>query len=197
MLDALEIGEAAVIGVSLGSWVGARLALDHPDRVTHLVMVAPAGVVVDPEAEKEFGADVRRRRQGAAQAPSWESVKTAMGRLMLDPEDLIDDLVGVRLRIYEQPEMAAAMGHLLAFSLGGQDLSREEWARLQQPIMIVAAVDAPNMFLDNARLLAQIVPTGQLVELTGCDHWAQFERADEFNRLARRFLADRAVEAAV
>ena len=40
-----------------------------------------------------------------------------MGRLMLDPEDLIDDLVGVRLRIYEQPEMAAVMGNLLAFLL--------------------------------------------------------------------------------
>ena len=196
VLDALDIGQAAVIGVSLGSWVGARLALDHPDRVTHLVMVAPAGVIVDPEAEKEFGADVRRRRRGAAQAPSWESVKTAMGGLMLDPEDLIDDLVGVRLRIYEQPEMPAVMGHLLAFTAGGQDLSREEWAWLKQPVMIIAAVDAPNMFFDNARLLAQIVPNAQLVELTGCDHWAQFERADEFNRLIRRFLVGRPVGAA-
>ncbi|HEX5595205.1 MAG TPA: alpha/beta hydrolase [Micromonosporaceae bacterium] len=197
VLDALDIDEAAIIGVSLGSWVGARMALDHPDRVTHLVMVAPAGIIVDPEAEKVFAADVRRRRQGAAQAPSWESVKTAMGRLMLDPENLIDDLVGVRLRIYEQPEMAAAMSHLLAFSLGGQNLSYEEWASLDQPAMIIAAVGAPNMFLDNARHLAQIVPNAQLVELTGCDHWAQFERADEFNRLTRRFLTVREVSTAI
>lgn len=188
VLDALGVDQAAVIGVSLGSWVGARLALDHPDRVTRLVMVAPAGIVVDPEEEKEFGADVRRRRQGAAQAPSWESVTTAMGRLMLNPEDLIDDLVGVRLRIYEQPEMAAAMGHLLAFTSGGQDLSRAEWAQLQQPVLVIAAVDAPNMFLDNARLLAQVIPNAELVEMTGCDHWAQFERAEEFNQLAGQFL---------
>jgi 2-hydroxy-6-oxonona-2,4-dienedioate hydrolase len=189
VLDALGIGQAAIVGVSLGSWVGARLALDHPDRVSSLLMVAPAGVIVDPEQEKKFGADLRQRRTNAAQAPSWESVTAAMGRLMLDPADLIDDLIGVRLRIYEQPEMATAMPHLLAFSTGGQDLSRQDWGRLPQPVMIIAAVDAPNMFLDNARLLEQLIPNVELVELTGCDHWAQYERADEFNRLAGQFLA--------
>jgi len=188
VLDALGVDEAAVIGVSLGSWVGARMALDHPDRVNRLVMIAPAGIIVDPEEEKKFGADVRRRRQGAAEAPSWESVTAAMGRLVLNPEDLIDDLIGVRLRIYQQPEMAEVMKHLLAFTSGGQDLSREEWARLRQPVLVVAAVDAPNMFLDNARLLGQILPDVEVVDMTGCDHWAQFERAEEFNELAERFL---------
>lgn len=187
-MDALGIREAAVIGVSLGSWVGARLALDRPDRITRLVMVAPAGVVIDGDEEKDFGADVRRRRQNAAQAPSWQSVTAAMGRLMLNPNDLIDDLVGVRLRIYEQPEMAQAMGHLLAFTDGGQHLSRDEWARLEQPTLIIAAVDAPNMFLDNARLLGQLIPNAVVVEMTGCDHWAQFEQPDQFNRIAQEFL---------
>jgi len=163
VLDALGIGQAAIVGVSLGSWVGARLALDHPDRVSSLVVVAPAGVIVDPEQEKKFGADLRQRRTNAAQAPSWESVTAAMGRLMLDPQDLIDDLIGVRLRIYEQPEMATAMAHLLAFTAGGQDLSRQDWGRLMQPVMIIAAVDAPNMFLDNARLLGQLIPNVELV----------------------------------
>lgn len=188
VMDALEIRESAVIGVSLGSWVGARLALEHSERVTRLVMVAPAGVVVDPDEEKDFGMDVRRRRQNAAQTPSWESVTAAMGRLMLNPDDLIDDLVGVRLRIYEQPEMARAMGHLLAFTQGGQHLSADEWSRLEQPTMIIAAVDAPNMFLENARLLGKLIPNSAVVEMTGCDHWAQFEQPERFNRVTQEFL---------
>lgn len=189
VLDALGIEEAGLIGVSLGSWVAARLTSDHPDRVSGLVMVAPAGIVVDADQEKAFGADVRNRRQNAAQAPSWESVTTAMGRLMLDPADLIDDLVGVRLKIYEQPEMVRAMPHLLAFTSGGQDLSEAEWAALDVPVLVVAAVDAPNMFLANARRLAEILPRVEVLELSGCDHWAQFEQADEFNAAVRKFLA--------
>jgi 2-hydroxy-6-oxonona-2,4-dienedioate hydrolase len=55
--------------------------------------------------------------------------------------------------------------------------------------MIIAAIDATNMFLDNARLLEQLIRNVELVELTGCDHWAQYERSEEFNRLAGQFLA--------
>lgn len=189
VLDTLNVAKAAVIGVSLGSWVGARMAADHPDRISELVMVAPAGIIVDPEEEKEFGADVRKRRRNAAATPTWATVTEAMGRLMLDPNDLIDDLVGVRLRIYQQPEMAEAMGNLLAFTTGGQELSHAEWAALDLPVLVIAAVDAPNMFLDNARLLGQVLPNATVVDLTGCDHWAQFERADAFNPLVTDFLS--------
>ena len=54
--------------------------------------------------------------------------------------------------------------------------------------MVVAAVDAPNMFLDNARLLGELIRNIEVAEMTGCDHWAQFEQAEEFNRLAGEFL---------
>jgi 2-hydroxy-6-oxonona-2,4-dienedioate hydrolase len=196
VLDALEIEEAAVIGVSLGSWVAARLAYTAPERVTALGMVAPAGIIVDQEEERKFGADVRRRRTSAAQVPTWESVTAAMGRLMLNPEDLIDDLVAIRLRIYQQPEMAAVMGHLLAFIGAGQELSHEEWRGIRQTSLVIAAVDAPNMFLDNAHALGELLPNAQLVNLTGCDHWGQFERADAFNDLALEFLRARNMEPA-
>tara|TARA_R110002124_G_scaffold258966_3_gene424746 strand:+ start:584 stop:1531 length:948 start_codon:yes stop_codon:yes gene_type:complete len=41
-LDRLEIREAVVIGHSWGGAIAMRLAIDHPDRVTGLVLVAPA-----------------------------------------------------------------------------------------------------------------------------------------------------------
>ena len=194
-LDALGIERASLVGVSLGSWVAARLAADAGDRVTSLTLIAPAGIVVDAEAEAAFGSDVKSRRTQAASAPSWESVSAAMGRLMLKPEDLIDDLVAVRLAIYQQPEMAAAMKHLLAFIGSGQDLSHEQWRALAQPTLVVAAVDAPNMFLDNARALGELIPGARVVEIEGCDHWAQFEQPDEFNAVALSFLTS--VEGAV
>ena len=187
-LDALGVERAAVIGVSLGSWVGARLAHDRPDCITALGLVAPAGVIVDPEAERKFGADVKRRRTAAGQAPSWESVTAAMSKLMLDPEDLIDDLVAVRLQVYQQPEMGRAMPHLLAFIGAGQELTTAEWRSIRQPALVVAAVDAPNMFLDNARALGTLLPNATTVDLSGCDHWAQFEQADAFNAHTLEFL---------
>lgn len=188
-LDAMGIAQASVVGVSLGSWVGAALALAHPQRVRRLVMVAPAGIVVDAQEERRFAEGVRQRRSAAASEPSWDSVYKAMKGLVLDPATLADDLVAIRLEIYRQPAMAAAMPRLLAFSLGGQALSAHEWASLHLPIQVFAAVDAPNMFLTNAYAIAKVAPHAQVVEIPGCDHWAQYEQPEAFNAASLAFLS--------
>jgi pimeloyl-ACP methyl ester carboxylesterase len=184
----MDIQHASVVGVSLGSWVGASMALNHPERIGKLVMVAPAGIITDPEEEKRFAEGVRKRRSAAAADPSWESVASAMKGLVLNPESLMDELVDVRLEIYQDPRMKVAMPHLLAFSLGGQALTDEEWRRLELPIQVIAAVDAPNMFLKNAHAIAQTVGNVEVVEMEGCDHWGQYEQPEAFNKVSIDFL---------
>ncbi len=187
-LDAMAIPQAAVVGVSLGSWVGAAMSLTYPQRVSRLVMVAPAGIVTDVEEERRFAEGVRKRRSSAASEPTWETVLAAMKGLVLDPAKLSDDMVAIRLEIYRRPDMAAAMPRLLAFSLGGQALSRDEWKSLALPIQVFAAVDAPSMFLSNAYAIAESAPDVQVVEIKGCDHWAQFEQPLDFNEASLAFL---------
>jgi pimeloyl-ACP methyl ester carboxylesterase len=80
--------------------------------------------------------------------------------LVLDPASLSDELIAIRLDIYRQPAMADAMPRLPAFSLGGQALTHAQWQSLQLPIQVIAAVDAPNMFLKNAYAIAELAPPG-------------------------------------
>ncbi|MDF6045913.1 hypothetical protein LRD69_28025 [Streptomyces sp. JH14] len=89
-------------------------------------------------------AGIRRRRTTAAEEPSWQSVSAAMTSLILNPEELMNDLIALRLGIYRQPVMAAAMPRLLAFTHGGQHLGQEEWAQIKQPVLVVAAVRRPQ-----------------------------------------------------
>jgi non-heme chloroperoxidase len=42
-IDALELGPAVVAGHSMGAWVAQRLAIEHPERVLGLLLVAPLG----------------------------------------------------------------------------------------------------------------------------------------------------------
>ena len=188
VMDALDVKQASVVGVSLGSWIGAALALAQPQRVRKLVMIAPAGIITDPEEEQRVAEGVRKRRSAAANEPSWENVATAMKGLVLRPDALSDDLIAVRLDIYRQPSMKAAMPRLLAFTMGGQALSEVQWRSLNLPIQVIAAVDAPNMFLGNAYAIAQTAPNVELLELNGCDHWAQYEQPATFNEVSLNFL---------
>lgn len=187
-MDALGLSRAAFVGVSLGSWVAAALAHAHPQRVARLVMVAPAGIVVDPEEERRFAEGVRARRSAAATQPSWESIATAMRGLVLHADRLGDDMIATRLCIYRQPAMREAMPRLLAFSLSGEHLTHEQWRRIEVPMQVIAAVDAPNMFLRNARAIAALSPRAEVVDIKGCDHWAQYEQPEVFNEVTLRFL---------
>ncbi|MQA10761.1 MAG: alpha/beta fold hydrolase [Pseudonocardiaceae bacterium] len=47
ILDALGLHQVRLIGSSLGGWVAADLATIEPDRVSHLVLVDPAGLRPD------------------------------------------------------------------------------------------------------------------------------------------------------
>ena len=42
LLDALGIQKASFIGMSLGAWVAARFALDHPGRTEKVILQSPA-----------------------------------------------------------------------------------------------------------------------------------------------------------
>ncbi|MGF6979273.1 pimeloyl-ACP methyl ester carboxylesterase [Paraburkholderia sp. JPY465] len=50
--------------------------------------------------------------------------------------------------------------------------------------------DAPNIFLSNARAIARTVPNAQLVEIKGCDNWAQYEQPERFNQESIAFLQE-------
>jgi len=52
VMDALGLERADVVGLSLGGWLAAELALRHPGRVNRLVLVDAAGTRV-PGVERE------------------------------------------------------------------------------------------------------------------------------------------------
>jgi pimeloyl-ACP methyl ester carboxylesterase len=43
LIDKLANGKCDVVGQSLGAWIGAWLAIDHPEKVEPLVLASPAG----------------------------------------------------------------------------------------------------------------------------------------------------------
>jgi len=44
LLDALDLPQAALIGLSMGAGIATGYALDHPDRVTGLIAAGPGGI---------------------------------------------------------------------------------------------------------------------------------------------------------
>jgi pimeloyl-ACP methyl ester carboxylesterase len=77
LLDALELGPLPVIGHSFGGMVAAELAAMNPQRVTHLVVIAPLGLWNDDEPVSELQAldsvVLAQRLFGDADSPSAQT----------------------------------------------------------------------------------------------------------------------------
>ena len=54
LFDELGLGEISLIGHSMGGWIGANFAADHPERIRRLVLVAPVGLKVDEHPTQDI-----------------------------------------------------------------------------------------------------------------------------------------------
>jgi pimeloyl-ACP methyl ester carboxylesterase len=185
-LDAVGVGKASVVGVSLGALAAVYMAKTAPERTDRLVLVSPIGTVPTPEKAAEVTAALATRGK-FMETPTWESVRGAFEQLYLHPENILDDMVAVRLAYYSTPEMLANVPNLLV-PKDADYLEDDWWRSFDAPMLVLANVDAPNFFLDNAYNIAKLAPNAELLELKGFDHHAQSEIPDKFNEVSLEYL---------
>jgi 2-hydroxy-6-oxonona-2,4-dienedioate hydrolase len=188
VLDALGVPTASFIGMSLGSWVAARFALDHPERTGKLILQSPAGLI----ATAENMARIRAERTRAVEDPSWDSIKAMFDHLIADEANRIPDLIALRQAIYRLPETRQAIDHVLIL----QDpdarernlLAPEQWSSIKAATLVVASGKDHGEYQSTARQVARLIPNAEVLEMPAVRHWPAFEDPAAFNAAALRFL---------
>ncbi len=189
-MKAMGVAKASFIGVSLGTWVIARLALDHPEEVERLTMNAPFGFADDADEI----AGIRTRRGKAFDDPSWENIKTIFDNLIYSEHKRIPDLIATRRAMYLSPQARAAADHILNLFkpevLQRNLITADDWRKIEAPTLVVLSLRDRPLFLNTARALAELIPNARLLEMDNVGHWPQFEDPDTFNRENIRFLRE-------
>ncbi|HLR98854.1 alpha/beta hydrolase [Mycolicibacillus parakoreensis] len=188
VLDAIGADKAHLSGESLGGWVAARAAIDHPERVNRLVLNTAGGSQADPEVMKR----IITLSMAAVQNPTWETVAARIKWLMADKSKDYDDLVASRQRIYRQPGFVDAMSDIMAL----QDpqirarnlLGPAQYGAIGAPTLVVWTSDDPTADVEEGKRIASMIPGSAFEVMPGCGHWPQYEDPETFNRLHLEFL---------
>jgi 2-hydroxy-6-oxonona-2,4-dienedioate hydrolase len=190
-MAAINVEKAYFTGESLGGWVTAQMAIDHPDKVERIVLNTMGGTMANPEVMKRlYTLSIE-----AAEDPSWERVKARLEWLMADPSMVTDDLVKTRQMIFQQPDWLEACRANMAL----QDpeirrrnmLTDAQLAKIQAPAMVLWTTKDPSGPVAEAERISSIIPNARLAVMDNCGHWPQYEDTETFNHIHLDFLLDR------
>ena len=190
LLDHLQLPRAHVLGVSLGGVIAQHLAIDHPSRVDHLVLVSTASF---------FTPYLRRMASLLAQGLRHfkpENFLRMMELLATAPEfhDAHEQLVEQRV----QSKCAAnvsrrAIGTQLR-CLASSEKKPEEY-RIEAPTLVIAGEYDPIIPSCYARKMADLIPGSQFELIEGAGHNPLVDDAARVAPMIVEFLNDTGLEA--
>ena len=181
-LDAADVDRCAVVGNSLGGAVAIGLALDYPELVEQLILMAPGGMsereeyLQMPGMQKKFEIYMS---QGELNAENMREL-FEFG-LVYDPKYVTDELVAERSYI-----MSLMNPHVMMT----MDIPYlpDRLPELKCPILVFWGAN-DNMMPDSGLLAtAKKCPHMKMIVLSECGHWAMVEHEALFNRECIEFL---------
>ena len=181
VLDAAEIGKAALVGHSLGSLAALECAARHPERVAKVALIGPAApmTVADPllEAAKRNDHLAYELITGWSYSAGKQLGGNAMPGVWL---------VGNALRLMERTKPGVLHADLLACHAYAGGLSAA--AKFRCPALVIIGARDIMAPPKNAQGLIAALPGPRIVTLPDCGHALMAEQPDAVLDALRAFL---------
>lgn len=190
LMDVLALKPAHIIGCSMGGRIAIDMALDHPARVSKLVLVGPgvSGASFSKKYPQVF-AEVR----AADQAKDVEALNHAEARLFLDGPRRPRGHVGGGIRKLFL-DMNGLKMHSDFGSAPMDELDPPAIGRLKEvtapTLVVIGDEDVPSVF-DNVELVMDSIKGARKAVIHDAAHLPNLEHPEEFNRIVLDFLLDR------
>jgi pimeloyl-ACP methyl ester carboxylesterase len=156
--------ELAVVGASVGGYVGLAMARREPERIRGLLLAGSRAGADSAERRDARDAAIRTLRDEGIEA--WAPSAPAPP----PPERTVDELVRTLEALRDRPDAT--------------DVVRS----FTGPLWIAVGDIDPFLPLEEAREIVATAPNGRLEVFEGAGHFTNMEQPERFNELLREFL---------
>jgi len=164
LLDVMDLAQTDVLGFSMGGWVALKLAAEHPERVSRLVLVDNGGLRFDAPITAE------------SYAPKSLDEFRQLEQLQSDermPDFVARDLMGVL------QEKAWVFRRVGKSALSFRDALDGKLRRVRMPVLILWGKEDRLIPYEVALRLQRQLPQAKLIGLEGCGHLVFWECRDQ------------------
>jgi 4,5:9,10-diseco-3-hydroxy-5,9,17-trioxoandrosta-1(10),2-diene-4-oate hydrolase len=182
---ALGVERCAVVGNSHGGALAIKLALDRPEMVERLVLMAPGGLEVREAYGKMEGIRTMMKVFLGPEGITREGMRRVFGLQLFDPSILTEETLDERM------EIAVTQPKRVLTSMVVPHLA-PELEKLSCPVFAFWGMNDKFCPVSGATTIAERCRKARVLLLSECGHWVMVEHADLFNRLTADFLRERA-----
>ena len=180
-MEELGFSSYVVVGNSQGCAQAIRLALEHPDRVEKLVLMAPGGLEARETYLELKGIRSMMRCLYGPEGLTLEGMHKVFEKQVFDPSRFPEHVVAERYAVAkEQP--------LHVFRSMKVDNQEDRLGAIRCPTLGLWGMNDVFCPVSGATKLAERIPDCRVVLVNRCGHWVMVEHADLFNRTVLDFL---------
>ena len=181
-LDCAGVDKCTLVGNSLGGAVAFGLALEYPQLVEKLILMAPGGLNDLPEYQAMPGMQKVFQVFGSGEPVTPEVMKDLFATgLMYDPSHATDELVAERMQI-----MQIMNGHVMATMQIPNIV--DQLHRIECPCLGFWGMDEQMMPESGLMKMVKAIPHLRTILVNECGHWVMVEHEGMFNRACLDFL---------
>lgn len=178
VVDALGLGQFVLAGNSMGGGIAIRYALDHPGRVSALVLVDAAGAPVIQQPRGNIGfklAAMPGINLVARQVtPRW-MVEKSLRQTVSNQAIVNAAMIDRYWELLRYPGNRAAT--MQRFALPRVPYSRQQFASLKLPVLVMWGERDGLIPLSSGKLMASLIPGAALIVYPGIGHIPMEEAA--------------------
>lgn len=192
LCDRLSLGSVALVGNSMGGFVGAEMAIAFPQRVERLVLVAAAGIsIVHLRREPLLAVGRILAAGGAMSAAQQRAVLRRPGLthatfalVFRHPTRLARDLLLEQMLGTGKPGFLPALDALTSYDF------TDRLPEIGCPTLVVWGSNDMLVPVRDASEFERLIPDARKVVMADTGHCAMLERPETFNALLAEFLSE-------
>lgn len=189
VMERLDIAQPTLMGLSLGGWIAAEVAVFYPHLVSHLVLVNSVGLYL-PEAPIP---DIFRGRGDTLAELLFHDQSHPMAQMMHAMAEGIEDpvvLAQIPFELIRPTLLAMAATAKIAWDPYLHDPKLpSRLRRATMPALVVRSTDDALVAAAHADTFAELLPDATRVDIAGAGHLVSLERPAELAEAVREFLA--------
>jgi pimeloyl-ACP methyl ester carboxylesterase len=187
LMEALNIENAHIIGVSMGGFIAQQIAISYPEKVRSLVLISThfGGPNIIPADNKTM----TMMFASPTETISQDQALKMRYSVAYSPQFLLENkplLKQIQEWTEQNPQPMSARLHQAAASISFN--VEEEVKQISAPTLILQGNSDLMVPPKNAEMLADNISTSKLVLIDGGPHLSIFEQYDKINNIILNFL---------